>query len=116
MVVLVWAASREKERTMTVRLDDRGRWLFRFQYKLTNGVKKSIYGVPGALGTPYQDLPNTKQGAKHAEALARTNIAKPEAQVQTTMTLGDFVDSLYTKKMATVGNAKGVNKPSVLDT
>lgn len=54
-----------------VRRDRRkkNRWYFRITVKTSNGRRLRIYGTPGLPG-PYQDLPNSKEGATEAERRA----------------------------------------------
>jgi hypothetical protein len=100
---------------MPVRRDKkRRRWFFRFTAHTPTG-KRSIYGCPGTPG-PFQHLSNTKEGALEAERIARANLAKPDALKPPAPTLMEFCEGFYLEKMQTVGNRKGANKQSVLDT
>ncbi len=56
---------------MPIRRDPRtGGWYFRTVVKRADGIKVRIYGTPGTPG-PFQDLPNTKIGARAAEDRAK---------------------------------------------
>ena len=92
---------------MAVRRDKRSKkWFFRFK---VNG--RSVYGTPGR--GDYSHLPCTKKGAEEAERIARVGLSKPRKQVAPT--LGEFVPT-YMGLMKTVGNKRGPNKPSTLNT
>lgn len=88
-----------------------GKYFFRF---MIDGV--SVSGIPGSTGR-YQHLKNSAKGASEAESIAREDLRKvgPTGKKEVP-TLRHFVDTFYTDKMRTIGNADGVNKQSVLAT
>ncbi len=101
---------------MSVRRDDKtNRWAFRFT-ATKDGRKQQLYGTPGKVGSPYEHLTNTKEGAKEAERMAREELRRPTVVHATVPTFEAFTEEVYMDKMETVGNKKGKNKRSVLDT
>ena len=72
MVVIVWTARRARNRiAMPVYRDARTqRWYFRAHVRKPDGSRLRVFGTPGAPG-PYQDIANTKVGAKEAEDRAK---------------------------------------------
>lgn len=90
---------------MPIRRDPRtGRWFFRAIVTRADKVKVRIFGTPGIAG-PYQDLPNTKVGARaaedraKAEALTGKSVSEPRAEAavvagkeeRTVPTLSEYV-------------------------
>ena len=61
-------------------------------------------------------MSNTKKGAEEAERIEREELKTAPAVVRRLITFRDFCESFYLDKMKTVGNKKGKNKQSTLDT
>ncbi len=81
---------------------------FRFQ------VKGTIHTGVAGVGE-YAHLSRTKKGTDEAERLCRSNLDKPKAKAaKAAPTLEDWAP-VYLKLMRTVGNSRGPNKPSTLE-